>query len=82
MHILIYIVLVSAPLAVTDFGKGGIGRLPALGFNSWNAFHCDINEAKFLSAAQRLIDLGLKVRVASPIKLARLTNLKFLGCRV
>ncbi|KAF1986732.1 glycoside hydrolase family 27 protein [Aulographum hederae CBS 113979] len=37
-----------------------VGRLPALGWNSWNAFNCDINEEKFLTAAQKMIDLGFK----------------------
>ncbi|KAF4585242.1 hypothetical protein EYR40_002079 [Pleurotus pulmonarius] len=37
-----------------------IGRLPALGWNSWNAYRCDINEAKIIAAASQLISLGLK----------------------
>jgi alpha-galactosidase len=36
------------------------GRLPALGWNSWNAFDTEISEAKFVTAAHRLIELGLK----------------------
>jgi alpha-galactosidase len=39
----------------------GVGRLPALGWNSWNAYGCDISEDKFLSAAQKIVSLGLKV---------------------
>ncbi|KAH8924798.1 glycoside hydrolase family 27 protein [Atractiella rhizophila] len=39
---------------------GHTGKLPALGWNSWNAYHCDITAEKFLSAAQKLVDLGLK----------------------
>jgi hypothetical protein len=38
-----------------------VGKLPALGWNSWNAYGCDISEANFLDAAQKLVDLGLKV---------------------
>ncbi|KAK3062666.1 hypothetical protein LTS18_003593, partial [Coniosporium uncinatum] len=38
----------------------GVGRLPALGWNSWNAFNCDIDESKFLTAAEKLVSLGLK----------------------
>jgi alpha-galactosidase len=41
--------------------KQDVGRLPALGWNSWNAYRCDINEDKFLSAAQMIVTLGLKV---------------------
>ncbi|KAJ8689546.1 hypothetical protein PTI98_012443 [Pleurotus ostreatus] len=37
-----------------------IGRLPALGWNSWNAYRCDINEAKIIAAATQLLSLGLK----------------------
>ena len=41
--------------------KDGIsGRTPALGFNSWNAFRCDIHEDKFLEAAEQMVQLGLK----------------------
>ena len=39
---------------------GGVGRLPALGWNSWNEYGCDISEEVFLDVAQRLVDLGLK----------------------
>ncbi|OCL05345.1 glycoside hydrolase family 27 protein [Glonium stellatum] len=38
----------------------GVGRLPALGWNSWNAFRCSINESIFLTAANKLVELGLK----------------------
>jgi alpha-galactosidase len=41
--------------------KNGVGKLPTLGWNSWNAFECTITESQVLSAAQYLIDLGLKV---------------------
>ncbi|KDR86112.1 hypothetical protein GALMADRAFT_132705 [Galerina marginata CBS 339.88] len=36
------------------------GRLPALGWNSWNAYGCNINEAKVVAAANQFISLGLK----------------------
>lgn len=36
------------------------GKLPTLGWNSWNAYHCDIDEDKFLSAAKVIVDSGLK----------------------
>ncbi|PSR84183.1 glycoside hydrolase family 27 protein [Coniella lustricola] len=37
----------------------GTGRLPAMGWNSWNTYQCDINAALFLSQAQAMVDLGL-----------------------
>jgi alpha-galactosidase len=39
---------------------GHTGRLPTLGWNSWNAYHCDIDQIKFLSAANALVDTGLR----------------------
>ncbi|OJK04876.1 hypothetical protein ASPACDRAFT_74440 [Aspergillus aculeatus ATCC 16872] len=37
-----------------------VGRVPALGWNSWNAFNCEIDADKILTAANEVIDLGLK----------------------
>ncbi|KAL6301847.1 glycoside hydrolase family 27 protein [Sparassis latifolia] len=37
----------------------GVGRLPVLGYNTWNAYHCDINESLILETAQLLKSLGL-----------------------
>lgn len=39
---------------------GSTGKLPTLGWNSWNAYNCDINEDHFLDAAQAMIDTGLE----------------------
>lgn len=36
------------------------GKLPALGWNSWNAFGCDINETKIMTAANEVVNLGLR----------------------
>lgn len=43
----------------------GVGRLPALGWNSWNEFACNISEDKFLTAANKFIELGFKVPFAT-----------------
>lgn len=37
-----------------------IGKLPALGWNTWNAYRCNISEAKILAAADQFVSLGLK----------------------
>ncbi|KAF2740832.1 alpha-galactosidase [Polyplosphaeria fusca] len=55
-----YFILGSVPIASALVLKNNVGRLPALGWNSWNAFACNIEESKFLTAAQKFIDLGLK----------------------
>ncbi|KAL4862744.1 hypothetical protein BDV12DRAFT_190175 [Aspergillus spectabilis] len=38
----------------------GVGRLPALGWSSWNAYECDIDATKILNAARAVMNLGLK----------------------
>jgi alpha-galactosidase len=46
------------PLALTLELPNGIGRLPALGWNSWNAYGCDVDQAKIMQAANAMVDLG------------------------
>ena len=38
----------------------GDAALPPMGWNSWNAFHTQIDEAKLLGSAQALVDFGLR----------------------
>jgi alpha-galactosidase len=38
----------------------GTGRLPALGWSSWNEFECDITEDVFIGVAEKLTSLGLR----------------------
>jgi alpha-galactosidase len=38
----------------------GIGRLPALGWSSWNEYGCDINETVLLRVSELVVDLGLQ----------------------
>ena len=53
--------LLASPGAVALVSKDATtGRLPAMGWNSWNEYACDINEDIFLKIGQRIIDLGLK----------------------
>jgi len=47
----------SAP---TQTPSKAVGKLPALGWNSWNAYRCDINHDKVVAAAEAFITLGLK----------------------
>lgn len=57
------IALLSAiPVAPSLVRPDGFGKLPVLGWNSWNAFMCNISEDKFLIAANQMVSLGLKVR--------------------
>ncbi|KAI0408047.1 glycoside hydrolase family 27 protein [Xylaria palmicola] len=38
----------------------GTGKLPALGWNSWNAYECDINETLILDAARAMVEFGFR----------------------
>ncbi|KAH8812088.1 putative alpha-galactosidase B [Xylogone sp. PMI_703] len=51
--------VLAFPVAQALVLKGGVGRLPALGWNSWNAFHCDVDEDKIMTAANQIVSLGL-----------------------
>ncbi|KAJ9316576.1 hypothetical protein DTO271D3_3083 [Paecilomyces variotii] len=54
------IILCYIPNSIALVRPDGVGRLPALGWNSWNAFNCDINEEKIITAANEIVNLGLK----------------------
>ncbi|MBE3041856.1 alpha-galactosidase, partial [Candidatus Bathyarchaeota archaeon] len=49
-----------ATMATALTSPDGTGKLPALGWSSWNEYGCDINETVFLETAQLIVDLGLK----------------------
>ena len=36
------------------------GKLPTLGWNSWNAFSCNVDAEKIMTAANEVVNLGLK----------------------
>ncbi|KAF7312760.1 Alpha-galactosidase [Mycena indigotica] len=38
-----------------------VGRLPVMGYNTWNAYHCNINETVLLQTADLMTSLGLAV---------------------
>lgn len=31
-----------------------------MGWNSWNAYHCDVSEDKIVAAANQIVDKGLR----------------------
>ena len=39
--------------------SAGAAQTPPMGWNSWNAFHTDVDEAKVLGSAQKIVDSGL-----------------------
>lgn len=49
-----------APAASAIVSPDGTGRLPAMGWNSWNEYACDINETVFVQVSELLVSLGLK----------------------
>ena len=54
--------LMLAPLGTQAIvmPDGQTGKLPSLGWNSWNAYHCDVDESKILQAAQAIVSTGLQ----------------------
>jgi alpha-galactosidase len=53
-------IAVTCASAVELKNPQGIGRVPAMGWNSWNEFACNIDEDVFLQVSDLLIKLGLK----------------------
>jgi alpha-galactosidase len=52
--------LILAGQTVALVSRDGTGRLPAMGWNSWNEYGCDITENDFVKVGQLLTSLGLK----------------------
>jgi hypothetical protein len=61
--IMLPLLLAALPTVLAGENKWGVGKLPALGWNSWNAYGCNITEAKFMSAAEKIVEFGLKARI-------------------
>src|SRR5437868_4898146 len=58
LHVLSGLVLTGQTVALVS--QDGTGRLPAMGWNSWNEYGCNIKETDFIKVGQLLISLGLK----------------------
>ena len=41
----------------------GVGDVPAMGWNSWNQFRCDINEGLIREVARAMVSSGLRDKV-------------------
>lgn len=56
-------IILSSAVACTSalIWEDGTGRLPAMGWNSWNTYLCDINATLFLDQAQAMLDHRLQV---------------------
>ncbi|OAQ66120.1 glycoside hydrolase family 27 [Pochonia chlamydosporia 170] len=57
---LLWLGYVAGGAQATNVPRDPSGKLPTLGWNSWNAYHCDINEQHFLDAAKAMVDTGLR----------------------
>jgi alpha-galactosidase len=60
MALLIALLLTSITTALALYHEDGTGRLPAMGWNSWNAYHCDVDADKVMQAANDVVDKGFK----------------------
>ncbi|KFZ09721.1 hypothetical protein V502_08532 [Pseudogymnoascus sp. VKM F-4520 (FW-2644)] len=52
--------LAGAPFALAAVKADAAGKLPTLGWNSWNAFSCNVDAEKVMTAANEVVNLGLK----------------------
>ena len=67
IRVLAALLLVLPTILALD---NGLGRVPPMGWNSWNKFQCDIHEDLVKDAANKLIALNLStwMRTISAIK--------------
>jgi alpha-galactosidase len=56
------LLLLIALLAVAMGLDNGLGKTPPMGWNSWNKFHCDINETLIKETADLLVSTGLAAK--------------------
>ena len=54
------LILLYLQLSITLCLKNGVGLTPAMGWNSWNHFGCDISEKVIRETAEKIVSLGLK----------------------
>jgi len=45
--------------------ENGVARLPVLGYNTWNAYACNIDESLIIETATLMKTLGLQVLACS-----------------
>ena len=58
MKLLILLLLAISALALNN----GLGKTPPMGWNSWNRFHCNINETLIKQTADLLVSTGLAAK--------------------
>jgi alpha-galactosidase len=54
---LLAMVVLAAPTAALD---NGVGQRPAMAWNSWNTFRCDVNESLVMETADAMVSSGLR----------------------
>ncbi|KAL9121057.1 MAG: hypothetical protein Q9187_002385 [Circinaria calcarea] len=57
VRIVAIIVLSSARIQAQSYN--GLAVTPAMGWNNWNAFACDVSEDLLLGTAEKIVDYGL-----------------------
>ncbi|KAL3898795.1 MAG: hypothetical protein SGCHY_002496 [Lobulomycetales sp.] len=55
----IFLYFAVAPIKGAFRGFNGLSQTPAMGWNTWNAFECNINESLIMQTADRIIANGL-----------------------
>jgi alpha-galactosidase len=55
-----FLALALALVAEVAALNNGVAKLPVLGYNAWNAFQCNVDEALILQTAQAMVSTGLQ----------------------
>ena len=57
----------AAFVAAATAIDNGLGRLPPMGWRSWNCYHRDIDQAKMTAAANAFVDTSVGARMPKNI---------------
>ncbi|EGG17902.1 hypothetical protein DFA_08903 [Cavenderia fasciculata] len=60
MYKSIILVFTATIIGLSIAVDNGLGLVPQMGWNSWNHFHCDINETVIMESALAMVTSGLK----------------------
>ena len=58
-ELLRFLVLALTIKLAETLDSNGLGRVPPMGWNAWNAIRCDVYDTVFLGMADRILELGL-----------------------
>lgn len=73
------VLYLAKPFVSALVWEDGTGKLPAMGWNSWNTYLCDINATLFIQQAQAMLDHRLQVHTSTSHRTLQDTDVLFIA---